>query len=126
MNQVRFIQQGSPYFGKVYFMDLPGDKNSFFEVLHNGKNICVLKKVVKVKSEVYMYAGAVKKEIKAESDLLFWANAEFFKMTKDCMNLPASISGNPAVKKYIDDNKLKCNREADMIKLAAFVNSIEL
>ena len=125
VNQVRIIQQGSPYTGKVFFLNLPGDKNSFFEVLACGKTICVLKKLVKNKSEVHMYGGEVKKEIKIDTELLFWSEEKFFKTSKDCHDLPASIRDDAAIKKFIEENKLKCNREADMIRLAAFINNRE-
>lgn len=121
--EIKIIDNASTWNGTVFFSGFEKDKNSFFQMLMDGKKVMLLKKVKVIVWEAKAMFEEAKKEYQKENEFSFYVKHELIKQNKSCSQLTDAFKNESGLLDFILTNDLKCNKEADMRRIVEFVNS---
>jgi hypothetical protein len=121
--EILIIDKDSKSYGTVFRSGLYEDPNIYFQVLADGKKVQLL---LKTKIEKWVTKAMFEESktiFQQEKEIFFSVHNNLIKQNKSCTVLNEITGNDGDVLKFINDNMLKCNKEADMKRLAEFINS---
>jgi len=124
IKEIVITDNSSSWNSTKFLSGFESDKNSFFHVISDGAKMMLLKKTKVVLWEPKAMFEESKKEYQKEAEFYFCAKSLFlYKQNKSCSEIQEALRGNEAAIKFMNDNAIKCNKEADMKRLVEFVNA---
>ena len=125
MKQITIIDNDPLWHGIVFRTGFGGDPHAFYRVIADGPKIQVLKKQTVIKWETKVLGEEDKRTLKLEEETYFAANGILYKPNKKCAAL-SDVFGDKkeAMLRFITTGELSCNKESDMLKMAAYFNSL--
>lgn len=125
VKEIRIIDAASSWFGAIFRTGYSGAGGIFFQVLEDGKNIQLLKKIKVTVWETKALGEEDRKSFQLEEEAVFAINNEIYKQNKLCNKIAESVEKyEEKLRQFIADNNIRCNKEADMRKLVIFFNSL--
>jgi hypothetical protein len=124
IKEVKITDNSSTWNNTIFLSGFESDKKSFFQVVSDGKRMMLLKKTIVRLWETKAMFEEAKKEYQKEDEFYFCTKSLFlYKQNKSCSEIQEALRGNEAAIKFITDNSIRCNKEADMKRLVEFVNA---
>ena len=121
--EVKFIDTATSWSNATFRSNYAGGGTLFFEVLADGPRMQLINKVRMIKWETNAFGTETKRSWQLDEELFFYIGGFIYKKSKNCSTFNDAFGDDKAVLDFISTNHLRCDKKADMMKLANFVNS---
>jgi hypothetical protein len=125
IKQITIIDKNAIWQGAIFRTGYNNDPNAFFQVLADGKNIQLLKKMMILKWESKVLGAEDKRTLQLDSELYFAIGDKLYRSNKKCTFLAEIFETRQSkILEFISSNSINCNKEVDMKKIVDFINTL--
>jgi hypothetical protein len=125
IEEVTILDTASAYKNKVFLSNFD-QESGFFEVVAGADKLKVLKRHRMIILESHPLGMEPQKHFEPSNpELFFCSGTVLYKANKSCTFIRDGFDIDKRVFDYISANNIRCNKEEDMKKLAAFVASLK-
>jgi hypothetical protein len=122
--EIKIIDAASGYLDKIFLSSFDQEKG-FFEVVAEGGKLKLLKRHRVFIAESKPLGMEPQKKFEPTIELFFSSGSVLYKANKSCTFVKEIFGTDKRVLDFISENNIRCNKEEDMKKLVAFVESLQ-
>lgn len=122
LKAIHIIDSSSKFVGSWFVSDLDIDRRAMYKVVTGGKNAALLKKMKAEIRESKEHNAPPRKNFEINEDLFVQVGTKLYGEAKSCIDIAAAFSADKKVSAFVSANGIRCNKEADLIKLVNYLN----